>query len=106
MVIFLSVSLFIFFFLKLKDQKMWLAVRSSCSAPSYFRSTGRYLDGGLIANNPTLDALSEIHKYHQHHKEENNLKVAFSFGKYISFNLRTREFNVFNKRFAFFRNLT
>ena len=44
---------------------MWLAARSSCSAPSYYRSTGRYLDGGLIANNPTLDVMSEIHKHNK-----------------------------------------
>lgn len=33
------------------------------AAPSYFRAFGRFLDGGLIANNPTLDALTEIHEY-------------------------------------------
>lgn len=28
-----------------------------------FRAFGRFLDGGLIANNPTLDAMTEIHEY-------------------------------------------
>lgn len=66
---------------------MWLAIRSSCSAPSYFRSTGRYIDGGLIANNPTLDVLSEIHNYRKHYADEDvkkqsatDLKVVVSVG--------------------------
>ena len=42
---------------------MWMAARSSGAAPTYFRPCGRYLDGGLIANNPTLDILTEILQY-------------------------------------------
>ena len=42
---------------------MWQAARSSGAAPTYFRSFGRFLDGGLMANNPTLDLLTEIHDY-------------------------------------------
>ena len=26
---------------------------------------GRFLDGGLLANNPTLDAMTEIHQYNK-----------------------------------------
>jgi calcium-independent phospholipase A2 len=46
-----------------ENQLIWRAARSTGSAPSYFRAFGRFLDGGLIANNPTLDALTEIHEY-------------------------------------------
>ncbi|XP_037933681.1 85/88 kDa calcium-independent phospholipase A2 isoform X2 [Teleopsis dalmanni] len=46
-----------------EDQLIWRAARATGAAPSYFRSFGRFLDGGLIANNPTLDAMTEIHEY-------------------------------------------
>ncbi|XP_045526544.1 85/88 kDa calcium-independent phospholipase A2 [Pieris brassicae] len=42
------------------EQLVWQAARASGAAPSYFRASGRYLDGGLIGNNPTLDALTEL----------------------------------------------
>lgn len=35
----------------------------------FFRSFGRFVDGGLIANNPTLDAIAEIHEYNMALKE-------------------------------------
>ncbi|XP_035785979.1 85/88 kDa calcium-independent phospholipase A2-like isoform X3 [Anopheles albimanus] len=44
------------------DQLVWRAARATGAAPSYFRAFGRFLDGGLIANNPTLDAMTEIHE--------------------------------------------
>ncbi|CAG2063985.1 unnamed protein product [Timema podura] len=46
-----------------EEQLMWRAARATGAAPSYFRSFGRFLDGGLVANNPTLDAMTEIHEY-------------------------------------------
>nr|CDS19602.1 calcium independent phospholipase A2 VIA [Echinococcus granulosus] len=41
------------------EQLVWQAARASGAAPSYFRACGPFLDGGLIANNPTLDLLTE-----------------------------------------------
>ncbi|KAM9857525.1 85/88 kDa calcium-independent phospholipase A2 isoform 2-T2 [Aulostomus maculatus] len=48
-----------------QEQLVWRAARSSGAAPTYFRPMGRFLDGGLLANNPTLDAMSEIHQYNK-----------------------------------------
>ncbi|XP_021114669.1 85/88 kDa calcium-independent phospholipase A2 isoform X4 [Heterocephalus glaber] len=48
-----------------EEQLVWRAARSSGAAPTYFRPNGRFLDGGLLANNPTLDAMTEIHEFNQ-----------------------------------------
>ena len=50
-------------FLVVADQLVWRAARGTGAAPSFFRAMGQFLDGGLIANNPTLDVLTDIHKY-------------------------------------------
>ncbi|KAH0616893.1 hypothetical protein JD844_028348 [Phrynosoma platyrhinos] len=51
---------------KPEEQLVWQAARSSGAAPTYFRPFGRFLDGGLLANNPTLDAMTEINDYNKH----------------------------------------
>lgn len=62
------------------EQLVWRAARSSGAAPTYFRPMGRFLDGGLLANNPTLDAMSEIHQYNKALKAEvGNLTAAYYF---------------------------
>ncbi|XP_036401168.1 85/88 kDa calcium-independent phospholipase A2 isoform X1 [Megalops cyprinoides] len=48
-----------------QEQCVWRAARSSGAAPTYFRPMGRFLDGGLLANNPTLDAMTEIHHFNK-----------------------------------------
>lgn len=44
---------------------LWQAARSSGAAPTYFRPMGVFVDGGLMANNPTVDMLTEIFKYNK-----------------------------------------
>ena len=50
---------------KPKDQLVWRAARGTGAAPTYFRALGRMLDGGLIANNPTLDLISFMHSFYK-----------------------------------------
>ncbi|XP_067441441.1 85/88 kDa calcium-independent phospholipase A2 isoform X5 [Thunnus thynnus] len=69
-----------------QEQLVWRAARSSGAAPTYFRPMGRFLDGGLLANNPTLDAMSEIHQYNKalkaegHGTEVKKLGIVVSLG--------------------------
>lgn len=49
---------------------LWYACRSSSAAPSYFKPNERFMDGALIANNPTLDILSEIERYQRKLKQQ------------------------------------
>ncbi|XP_037619579.1 85/88 kDa calcium-independent phospholipase A2-like isoform X3 [Sebastes umbrosus] len=69
-----------------QEQLVWRAARSSGAAPTYFRPMGRFLDGGLLANNPTLDAMSEVHQYNKalkaegHGNEIKRLGIVVSLG--------------------------
>ncbi|KAM7419720.1 hypothetical protein PAMA_016689 [Pampus argenteus] len=69
-----------------QEQLVWRAARSSGAAPTYFRPMGRFLDGGLLANNPTLDAMSEVHQYNKalkaegHGAEVKKLGIVVSLG--------------------------
>ena len=53
------------FFNFFSDQLVWRAARGTGAAPTYFRAMGRMLDGGLIANNPTLDLISFMHSFYK-----------------------------------------
>lgn len=43
-----------------ETQLAWEACRASGAAPTYFKAFKNFMDGGLIANNPTLDAMTEF----------------------------------------------
>lgn len=68
----------------LLEQLVWRAARSSGAAPTYFRPMGRFLDGGLLANNPTLDAMTEIHQYNKALKEQGRESEVCRLGVVVS----------------------
>jgi len=54
------------------DQLVWVAARCTSAAPVYFNPYKQYIDGGIKANNPSLDALTRIHEhYKKSHKRRN-----------------------------------
>lgn len=46
-----------------QDQIVWKACRASGAAPTYFNSFGPFIDGGIMSNNPAIDALTEFEFY-------------------------------------------
>ncbi|XP_061086902.1 85/88 kDa calcium-independent phospholipase A2 isoform X3 [Conger conger] len=67
-----------------QEQCVWRAARSSGAAPTYFRPMGRFLDGGLLANNPTLDAMTEIHHFNKALRAQGRGAEAQRLGMVIS----------------------
>uniref|UniRef100_A0A3P8P277 phospholipase A2 n=1 Tax=Astatotilapia calliptera TaxID=8154 RepID=A0A3P8P277_ASTCA len=67
-----------------QEQLVWRAARSSGAAPTYFRPMGRFLDGGLLAINPTLDAMTEVHQYNKALKAEGREKDLKKLGIVVS----------------------
>jgi patatin-like phospholipase/acyl hydrolase len=43
-----------------ENEKIWEVCRRSCSAPSYFKSFLNSIDGGIVANNPSLVGVTAV----------------------------------------------
>ena len=56
------------------QRKVWEALVASAAAPTYFPAFHNFLDGGLMANNPTLPAMTDIFK--QAKKESRSAKIG------------------------------
>ncbi|XP_051979481.1 85/88 kDa calcium-independent phospholipase A2-like isoform X3 [Xyrauchen texanus] len=67
-----------------EEQLVWRAARSSGAAPTYFRPMGRFLDGALLANNPTLDAMTEIHQFNKDLKAQGREAEVCRLGVVVS----------------------
>ena len=62
-----------------------MAARATSAAPAYFEQFGKYVDGGLKANNPSMSALTRIHQYYSHHGKRNykiSCVVSLGCGKF------------------------
>ena len=44
---------------------VWQAARASSAAPSYFKPADKFVDGGILANNPSLTLLNEVSEFNQ-----------------------------------------
>ena len=57
------------------EMMVWEVARCSSAAPVYFTAyQDKYVDGGVMANNPTLDAMTEI--IDQGDREKENVKIC------------------------------
>ena len=64
-----------------QDMMVWEAARASSAAPVYFHPFNeKYIDGGVMANNPTLDAMSEIFQQGKREGKDAQLGLVFSIG--------------------------
>lgn len=59
---------------------VWKVARYTCAAPVLFGESDDYVDGGLLANNPSDSALSRIQAFHRSHNEKFPLSLVVSVG--------------------------
>ena len=63
------------------EQLVWKAARATSAVPVFFHPQDNiYLDGGLIANNPTTDAIVDMFEYAKSEKKKLKLKMVLSLG--------------------------
>lgn len=81
------------------DLATWQVARATSAAPSYFKiletAHGKFLDGGLLHNNPVALAWNEA--WHMARLEEPNISAARAIGCLLSIGTGTSKYQVFAK---------
>ena len=66
---------------------MWKVARYTTAAPLYFTAKDDYLDGGVLSNNPVMDAITHIQVDKKFSSLSLSLSLSFSFslfhGNYV-----------------------
>ena len=63
---------------------VWKVARSTSAAPYYFTEFEGYIDGGMLANNPSVDALTEIHDHFRKNSQKLPISLVLSVGSGLS----------------------
>ena len=59
---------------------MWKVARYTSAAPFYFKEFEGYIDGGMMANNPSGVGLTEIQKFYHNRGEKLPISLVVSIG--------------------------
>ena len=62
---------------------VWKVARYTSAAPMYFTECENYVDGGVLANNPSEYGLTAIQNYHRQHQKRFSMSVMVSIGSGI-----------------------
>ena len=63
------------------ERRLWEAAKATSAAPYFFPTfQGKFLDGGIMANNPTLDAMVEIQNQAEVEEKEVKMGCVLSLG--------------------------
>ena len=77
------------------ERKLWEALVASSAAPTYFPSFDSFLDGGLMANNPTLPAMADIFRQAKKDSRKVNIGCVLSLGTGYTQTVPVDNFEVF-----------
>ena len=65
-------------------EEVWKVARYTSAAPLYFSSKDGYLDGGLLADNPTEDALTAIQSFYRKRQMQIPISLVVSLGSGVT----------------------